>query len=156
MAALYIIVKTGYFVCDAMTQRPISIEHDTSIVECSKIMAKNHVSTLIVKKANKLVGLLTEKDIVRKVVADGIEPSKILAREIMETKFPSISPEKDIYEAIKLMRDKNVRHLPVMNRKTMVGFLTGKDILKLQPQLFEVLAEKIELREWDRKISSVK
>lgn len=147
----FISMKTGYLVCDAMTQRPISVEHDATIVECSKIMAQNHVSSLIVKKANRLVGLLTEKDIVRKVVSEGIEPSKAIASGIMEKKFPTIRPEKDISEAIKLMRDKNVRHLPVMNRKTMVGFLTGKDILKLQPHLFEVLAEKIELREWERK-----
>ena len=144
-------MKTGYLVCDAMTQRPISVEHDVNIVDCSRIMAKNHVSTLVVQKANKLEGLLTEKDIVRKIVAEGLDPSKVLAREIMETKFPTISPEKDIYDAIKLMGEKNIRHLPVMNKKTMVGFLTGKDILKIHPELFEVLAEKIELREWERK-----
>jgi len=144
-------MKTGYLVCDAMTQRPISVEHDASIVECSRLMEKNHVSSLIVKKANRLAGLLTEKDIVRKVVSKGIEPGKIIAADIMEKKFPTIRPEKDISEAIMIMRDKNVRHLPVMNRKTMVGFLTGKDILKLQPHLFEILADKIELREWERK-----
>ena len=149
-------MKTGYLVCDAMTQRPISVDQDTTITDCSKVMAKNHVSTLIVQKANKLAGLLTEKDIVRKVVADGLDPENVLAREIMETEFPTISPEKDISEAIKLMRDRNVKHLPVMNKKAMVGFLTGKDILKLQPHLFEVLAEKIELREWERKVSATR
>jgi CBS domain-containing protein len=149
-------MKTGFLVCDAMTQRPVYVEHDTAIVECSKIMAKNHISTLVVKKSNKLAGLLTEKDIVRKVVAEDIDPSKILAGEVMETNFPTISPERDIYEAIILMRDKNVRHLPVMSGKSMVGFLTGKDILKLQPQLFEFLAEKIELREWERKETALR
>jgi hypothetical protein len=49
------------------------------------------------------------------------------------------------------MRDKNVRHLPVMSKTALVGFLTGKDILKIHPQLFEFLADKIELREWERK-----
>ncbi len=146
-------MNTGYRVCDAMTQRPISVEHDTSIVECARIMAENHVGSLIVKKANRLVGLLTEKDIVRKVIAPKLEPSKLLASEIMEKKFPTIRPEKDISEAIQIMGEKNVRHLPVMNKKTMVGFLTGKDILKLQPNLFDILADKIELREWERKAS---
>ena len=149
-------MKTGFLVCDAMTQRPISVEHNTTIVRCSEIMAENHVSTLIVKKSNQLVGLLTEKDIVRKVVAEALDPSKSIASEVAETNFPTISPEKDIYDAIILMRDKNVRHLPVMSKKSLVGFLTGKDILKIHPQLFEFLADKIELREWERKMSALK
>lgn len=73
----------------------------------------------------------------------------------MEKDFPTIGPEKDIYDAIVLMRDKNVRHLPVMSKSTMVGFLTGKDVLKFQPQLFEVLADRIELREIERKNSAI-
>jgi len=149
-------MKTGYLVCDAMTQRPISVEHDLAIVECAKVMADNHVGTLIVKKNNRLAGLLSEKDIVRKVIAEGLDPAKILAGEMMETKFAKVSPEQDIYDAIKIMRDNNVRHVPVMDGKKMVGFLTGKDILKIQPQLFEVLADKIELREWERKVSAIK
>jgi len=139
-----------------MTQRPISVEHDATIVECAQVMAKNHVGTLIVKKNKRLAGLLTEKDIVRKVIAEGLDPAKILAGEMMETRFPKVRPEQDIYDAIKIMRDNNVRHLPVMDGRKMVGFLTGKDILKIQPQLFEVLADKIELREWERKISAIK
>ena len=149
-------MKTGYLVCDVMTQKPISVESGTPVSECAKIMAKYHVGSLVVTKANKILGLLTEKDIVRKIVAESIEPSKVHAGEISQTKFPSISPEKDVYEAILLMRDKNVRHLPVMNKNSMVGFLTGKDILKVQPQLFELLADKIELREQGRKLSAVR
>jgi len=149
-------MKTGYLVCDAMTQRPISVEHDVTIIECAQIMAKNHVSTLIVKKNNRLAGLLNEKDIVRKVIAEGLDPAKILAGEMMETKFAKVSPEQDIYDAIIIMRENNVKHIPVMDGKKMVGLLTGKDILKIQPQLFEVLADKIELREWERKNSAIK
>ncbi len=149
-------MKTGFLVCDAMTQRPISVEYNITIAKCAEIMAESHVSTLIVKKSNQFVGLLTEKDIVRKVVAEEKDPSRILASEIAETDFPTIAPEKDIYDAIILMRDKNIRHLPVMSKKALVGFLTGKDILKLQPQLFEFLADKIELREWERKINLLK
>ena len=148
-------MKTGLLVCDAMTQKPVSVEHNATIVQCSEIMAENHVSTLIVKKSNRLVGLLSEKDIVRKIIAEGLDPGKITASEIMEKDFPTIGPEKDIYDAIILMRDKNVRHLPVMSKSTMVGFLTGKDVLKFQPQLFEVLADRIELREIERKNSAI-
>ncbi len=145
-------MKTGYKVCDVMTLKPVSVSPKTSIVECGSVMAKNHVGSLVVRSGVAIVGLVTEKDIVRKVVAKNLDPKKTLVEEIMLRKFPVISPEKDVYDALVLMRDKNIRQVPVMDGRNMVGFLTGKDILKVQPQLFELLAEKIELREQDRKL----
>jgi len=148
-------MKTGYKVCDVMTRKPVEVTPDTSIVDCARIMAENHVGSLVVRENKKIVGLLTEKDIVRKIVARGFDLEKISAKDAMNSSFVSISPEKDIYDALVLMRDHNVRQVPVMSGKKMVGFLTGKDILKIQPQLFELLADKIELREQDRKLRLV-
>ncbi len=145
-------MKTGYKVCDIMTKKPIEVTPNTSIVDCARIMAENHVGSLLVGENKKLLGLLTEKDIVRKIVARGFNLEKINARDAMNTKFISIAPEKDIYDALVIMRDHNIRQLPVISGKTVVGYLTGKDILKIQPQLFELLADKIELREQERKL----
>ena len=69
----------------------------------------------------------------------------------METKLLMISPSDDIYDALIKMRDSNIRHLPVVEHGKMVGLLTLKDILKIEPQLFELLVEKFELREETRK-----
>ncbi|MEK6848973.1 MAG: CBS domain-containing protein, partial [Nanoarchaeota archaeon] len=71
-------------------------------------------------------------------------PSKTLVDDIMESNLIVVREEQNIEEAITLMRDHNVRHLPVMNKKEQfVGFITGKDILKIQPELFKLLAEKM-------------
>lgn len=145
-------MKTGYKVCDVMTKKPIAVASTTPIVDCARIMAENHVGSLLVSENKKLLGLLTEKDIVRKIVARGFDLEKIKASDAMNTNFISISPEKDIYDALVMMRDHNVRQIPVINKKVVVGYLTGKDILKIQPQLFEILADKIELREQRRKL----
>ncbi len=145
-------MKTGYKVCDVMTLKPVSVSPKTTIAECGIVMAKNHVGSLVVRSGVAIVGLITEKDIVRKVVAKNLDPKKTLVEEVMLRKFSVISPEKDVYDALVLMRDKNIRQVPVMDGRNMVGFLTGKDILKVQPQLFELLADKIELREQDRKL----
>ncbi len=148
-------MRTGYKVCDLMTLRPVSVDPSTPVDECSRIMAKNHVGSLLIRKGTRLLGLFTEKDIVRKVVASNRDPRKVSAKEVMKYRYPTITPEKDIYDAIVLMRDKNVRQLPVVDKKKIVGFLTGKDILKIQPQLFELLVDKIELREEDRKLKEL-
>lgn len=143
-------MKTGYKVCDVMTLKPVSVDHKTFLHECARIMAENHVGSLLVRKGSKL-GIVTEQDIVRKAVAKGNHPKKTTVGEIAEWKLFTVSPEKDIYDALILMREKNIRHVPVMSRNKMVGFLTAKDILKVNPSLFDLLAEKIELKEEERK-----
>ncbi len=143
-------MKTGYKVCDAMTEKPITISPDLSLQECAKIMADHHVGAVIVH-SKELNGIITEQDIVRKSVINNDKPSVRKASEIMETMIHTIEPEKDIYDALIHMREKNIRHLPVMSGGEMVGLLTLKDILKIEPQLFDLIVEKFELREEERK-----
>ena len=130
-----------------MTKKPISVGPDMTIDECSKLMLKQHVGSLLIMEKGKLVGILAEQDIVRKVVASDLDPKKTKIKDIMVSDLITIDPDSDIYEAIVIMRDSNIRHLPVMHGKEMIGYLTIKDILKIEPQLFELLVEKFEIRE---------
>ena len=144
-------MKTGYKVYDCMTTKPISCPSDTTLQECAKIMDKNHVGALVIKDNGDSEGLITEQDIVRKVIAKGINPLTKKVSDFMETEIMTISPNDDIYDALIKMRDSNIRHLPAVENGKMVGLLTLKDILKIEPQLFELLVEKFELREETRK-----
>ena len=144
-------MKTGYKVYDCMTTKPISLSSDVSLEECAKVMAKNHVGALVIKDNHQSKGLITEQDIVRNVIAKGINPLTKNVKDFMETKLVTISPNDDIYDALIKMRDLNIRHLPVVEDGKMVGLLTLKDILKIEPQLFELLVEKFELKEETRK-----
>ena len=56
----------------------------------------------------------------------------------------TISPEKDVFEALVTMRNNDIRHLPVVKGNELLGFLTLKDVLKIQPELFDILLEKVE------------
>lgn len=144
-------MKTGYKVGDAMTFNPISVAPDTTIVKCSKIMDEKHIGSLLIIKDKKLMGIITEYDIVRKVVAKLKDPSKITAKDIMVKKPITITPEKDIYDALVKLRDNDIRHLPVTIEKELKGFLTLKDILKIEPELFDLVVEDIVLREEEEK-----
>jgi CBS domain-containing protein len=146
-------LETGYKVGDCMTLHPIMVSCDMSISACAKLMKEKHVGSLLVENEKKLVGLLTEQDLVRNGLAEGKNPETTKADEVMIKieELVTISPEQDLFQALKVMRDYNIRHLPVMDGELLVGFLTSKDILKIQPQLFELLAEKIVLREENRK-----
>jgi len=143
-------MKTGYKVCDAMTMAPITVKPSASLQEIAHVMTEHHVGAVLVKDA-QLRGIITEQDIVRKAVANAHDMTKKKAQDIMEKVIHSIAPEDDIHKALLKMGEANIRHLPVISGKKMVGLLTMKDVLKIQPQLFELLLDKIELREEERK-----
>ena len=144
-------MKTGYKVYDCMTTKPVYISPEISLEECAKVMDVNHVGALVVKENHVSKGLITEQDIVRKVISKGINPLTKKVKDFMEKKLKTISPNSDIYDALIVMRDSNIRHLPVVDKGKMTGLLTLKDILKIEPSLFELLVEKFEIREEKRK-----
>lgn len=139
-------MKTGVKVFDAMTPRPVWIKPEVSIEQCSKLMVKKHVGGILVKVKDKLVGIITEKDIVRRVVAKGKNPKKLKVNDVMIKKIVTIEPEKDIYDAILVLKEHGFRHLPVVKNNKLLGILTMKDILKIEPTLYEILVEKSEIR----------
>ncbi len=134
-----------------MTEKPVIVKPNTSISECARIMSEKHVGSLLISENNKILGLITEQDIVRKVVGRDLDIKKEKVENFMEKRLITIAPEVDIFDAINMMSEYNIRHLPVMSDNKMIGFVTLKDILKIEPELFELLVDKFELRETERK-----
>ena len=143
-------MKIGVKVLDAMTKNPITVSSTISVSECAKIMEENKVGSVIVKDGN-LLGIITEQDIVRKVVSKKLNLDSTNAKSIMESNLFTSSGKEDIYDALMLMKDKNIRHLPVVQNGELIGFLTIKDILKVQPRLAELVVESFDLREENKK-----
>ncbi len=144
-------MKTGYKVCDAMTKAPVMVSVGATIKDCAMVMNKNKVGSLLIKQDHKLKGIITDEDIVRKIIAKGIDPETTEVEEYMVKDLITISPEKDIFEALNVMMDQDIRQLPAMDGKRMVGLLTLKDILKIEPELFDLIVDKIEIKEEEHK-----
>ncbi len=149
-------MNTGYKVGDAMTQSPITISPEASVKDCAKKMAEMQVESLVVKKGKELVGIITDIDLVERVVAKGLNADRTRVRDVMVSKLITITPEKDIYDAIVLMKKRDIRQLPVISpkdKKILLGYVTMKDILKIEPSLFDMIVDEFELREEKRKLS---
>jgi signal-transduction protein with cAMP-binding, CBS, and nucleotidyltransferase domain len=144
-------METGVKVIDAMTKVPVSVTSQTSVIECAQVMEEHDIGSLLIIDNQKLQGIITDEDIVRRVVAKGESTHKLLAKDIMTTNIVHVSPEMDIFDAITLMNKFKIRHTPVMFRGDMIGFITLNDILKIQPDLFEHLVHTIHIREEDQK-----
>ena len=145
--------RTGYIVLDAMTTKPVTVLPDASLQEAASLMRQHDIGSLIVQKGNDLMGVITEYDLVHRAIGDALDVRTTPVTAIMTRDLLTVSPSMDIFDALRLMRDADIRHLPVIDTGKMVGFITLKDILKIQPQLFELVAERLEIREMERKFS---
>ena len=140
-------METGIKVCDAMTKQPFYVGPDTTLAECANLMKENSIGSLLIKNEEELIGILTEEDIVRKAVTTSNSPGMLCARDVMVEGLVTIGAEKDIFDAISSMKQFNIRHLPVTSGKRLIGLLTMRDVLHLEPQIFELLLEKIRVGE---------
>lgn len=143
-------MRTGYTVADAMTQEPIFVEPDTAVQACAEMMKSYKIGAILVKDGKDIVGICTERDMVYHIIAEGKSINTPI-KDIMSSSVRTIEPDKDIFEALMRMRDLNIRRLPVVQHGEFVGLLTLKDVLKIEPQLFDMLVDKMEVREMESK-----
>lgn len=144
-------METEFKVIDAMTKNPVMVKPGTTVQECAKVMRDQNVGSLVVMEDNHLIGVLTEYDLVRKIVAEGKDITTTAVDTVMCRKIQTIDPNAKLFDAISMMAQLDIRHLPVVHEGEFFGFLTAKDILKIEPALFEILIDSEDLREEHRK-----
>ncbi len=131
---------------DIMRKNVIIVNESESIVSISKLMKKNAVGSIVVIEGKKANGIITERDIVYKVNAEGKDPSKIMAKEIMSSPIIVITPEATLEEAAKAMKRHNIKRLPVINKgKELVGIISERDIMEIFPAIVDLIEEKAQL-----------
>lgn len=146
-------MKIGVKVGDIMTRNFISVKPSTSILECAKKMVRKRVGSLILKENNKLKGIITEGDVIWAMIKKSRkELDKIEASEIAPKKLVTIKPSADLFQALQKMKKTKYRWLPVTINKNIIGFLTLKDVLRIEPSLFETASEIMQIREESEKL----
>jgi len=146
-------MKSGLSVGDLMTRNFISVSPDTNLKKCAETLIKKRVGSLIVKEGDKLKGILTEKDIIWVIVKKSVKDlEKILAKDIAKRKVITIKPSADAFEALQKMKKEKIRRLPVLENSKVIGMLTLKDILKIDPNLYELIAENEKIKEESDKL----
>jgi acetoin utilization protein AcuB len=139
---------------DIMTREVISVNPKDNLLKCAKILVKNRVNTLLVTENKKLIGVISARDL---VWAMSKKPStkdlmKTKALDIAKTKVAVIKPSADIIQALEKMRSVNFRRLPVVSRNELLGVITLKDILRIEPELYHEIGDLSDIREEKRKI----
>ncbi len=122
---------------------------DTSVLDAAKIMKKRKIGNVIVVKNNRPVGILTESDILKKIVAEAKKPDETTVAEVMSTPVMIADPYISLEEAMNIMGKCNVRRLPVTENDKLIGIITQRDISKISPILHEISREWYDIKTRD-------
>jgi len=107
-----------------------SVKPDTAVIEAIRVMAERHVGALLVLEGNRLVGIVSERDYARKVVLLGRSSDSTPVRDIMTTPVLTIEPDGTVDDAMRLMTERRIRHLPVVRSGGVVGIVSIGDLVK--------------------------
>jgi len=128
---------------DVMSKDVRVVRPDTTIREVVATMNKFDIGSILVVQGDRPVGIITERDILRRIVEPCLAPETLTARQVMSSPVTSSSEMASIEEAAKIMAKKRIKRLPVMNNGKVVGMLTFTDIVAKVPTMLSILEELV-------------
>jgi len=124
---------------DVMVEDVVTVEADATVKKAVSIMNKQEIGSLIVVKNGKAVGIVTERDMLARVLAQSRNPERTRVSEVMSAPLIVADPKMDLEEAARLMFRMKVKKLPVVSDGTLVGLITLTDLARFQPQVIKLL-----------------
>jgi CBS domain-containing protein len=113
-----------------MTREVITIEENRTVMDAAELMTANQISSLIVEKNQNAIGIISERDFVRKICSKDLLPSKILVSDIMSSIAQTAEPDTPLEVAVQRMINHKIRRLPVLEKGKIVGIVTVTDLAK--------------------------
>ncbi len=129
---------------DIMVNKVITIPPDATVKEAARIMNKHEIGCLIAVKKGNALGIITERDLLKKIVEHFKNPQKTKVHEIMSKRLIVGTPQMEVADAVRLMLQKKIKKLPIIEDGKMVGLITLTDIARtarIEPQMLGVIKE---------------
>jgi CBS domain-containing protein len=139
-------LRTRMLVKDVMSSPVVITEEEDLTNHVARLMEEDDLGCVIVtNKDNKPIGIITERDLVIRVVSKNLKPDVVTAKEIMTAPLITIEPEATISDAARRMSRLDVRRLGVLYKGDLVGIISSKDILDVMPELIEIIQERTQI-----------
>jgi signal-transduction protein with cAMP-binding, CBS, and nucleotidyltransferase domain len=136
-------LRPKMLVKDVMSSPAITVEERAPANRVAELMDKHGVGCIIVTtKEEKPIGVITERDLVLRVLAKNAKPDTLKAEEVMTSPLITIEPDATIAETARRMSRLNIRRLGVVYKGRLVGIISSKDVLGVMPELLEIIQEK--------------
>jgi len=110
----------------------VAVAPGTTVLEAARLMNGRGTGSVLVLEGKKLIGIFTERDVLRRVVAEQRDPSTTAVREVMTTSLITCKPETPVEECAGVMTQRRIRHLPVLGPDGLCGLVTSGDVLAFQ------------------------
>lgn len=137
------------FVKEVMKTNPVIIQPFTTVLETARLMKDKKIGNVIVAEQGHPIGIVTEHDIIKKVVCEGKNASDVSVEDVMSTPIVVVDPYCSLQEALKIMGKCNIQQLPVIENNQLVGIITQHDVSQMSPALTEINHEWSAIEEKD-------
>lgn len=124
---------------DVMVKEVITVDEKSTVKEAAEIMNRFEIGCLIVTKGGKAIGILTERDLLKRVVSQAKSPRRTKVATVMSKPLIVVEPDMDLEEAAKLMFKLKIKKLPVVEKGRLMGLVTLTDLARFQPQMIRIL-----------------
>ena len=138
-------METKIPIREIMTRCVVTVDIEMNVVDVAKKMMKNDVGCVIVVRGAKPVGIVSERDIVRKLVSKNAKPGSMRAGDLMTEPIITVSDDTSLLDTTKKMAKMKIRRLPVMKENKMVGIVSETDIVSVSSEMDRIRAELIEM-----------
>ncbi len=126
---------------DVMVKEVITLDENSTVKEAAEIMNKFEIGCVIAVSKGKAMGIVTERDLLKRVVAEARDAKGTRVKEIMTSPLIVVEPRMELEEAVKMMFQMKIKKLPVVDGKRLVGLVSLTDIARFQPQMIKILKQ---------------
>ncbi|RLI41277.1 hypothetical protein DRO69_11780 [Candidatus Bathyarchaeota archaeon] len=124
---------------DIMVENVVTVDADEAVTKAVELMNKHEIGCLIVTKHRKPIGIVTERDLLKRVLARSRKPEKLKVWQIMSAPLIFGDVNMDVEDTIKFMLKMKIKKLPIVKRGKLLGLITLTDLVRFQPQMVSIL-----------------
>ena len=140
---------------DVMTKEVITIDETATIKEAAEIMGKNEISCLIALRKGRAIGIITERDLLKRIIVEAKNPEKTKVGKVMSSPLAVVAVGTDLETALRLMFLKKIKKLPVVNKESILGLVSLTDIARCQPAIITLLKTLAAARDTPKSMKKV-
>jgi len=133
-----------------MVSNVITVETNTLVMDAVKIMNQHEIGCLVVMENGSPTGIVTERDLLKRVLAESKNPKKIRVQEIMSRPLIAGKPDMEIGEVFELMFERKIKKLPIVEDGKLLGLVTFTDLLTFQPHLIRIVKQLTHPHSWKK------
>ncbi len=140
---------------DVMVREVVTIDENVSVKEAVDIMNQFEIGSIIATRKGKAVGIVTERDLLKRIIAESKNAKKTMVKDIMSSPLIVIASNMDLEEAARLMFEKKIKKLLVVDQNRLVGLASLTDIARAQPEVIKLLRELSATQDTPKRIKKV-